>query len=156
MSKSIVKSLSAVIATALCLTVFTVTAKAGGEYFSIYLNNKLILQQVVTSQSFSLKDLKLDASNANDQLVVHYFQCGTIGKERSISLKDSKGKVLKEWKFSNATGSNTGMTIPVKELLQLAKSHPGEPICFYYSSQDHPRVQALASFLIDPTTTALR
>jgi len=156
MSKSIVKSLSAIIVTALCLTVFTVTARAGGEYFSIYLNNKLVTQQAVTAQSFTLKDLKLDASNAGDQLVVHYFQCGTVGKERSIFLRDNKGKVLREWKFGDAAGSNTGMTIPVKELLQLAKGHPGEPLIFYYAAQDHPRVQVLASLLLDPKTTALR
>ena len=135
-------------AIALCLTAFTMTAKAGIDSYEIYLNNKLLLRQVV-SKSFTLQNLQLNQSNSNDQLVIHYTQChGVIGKERSITLKDGKGKVIKEWKFANATSSNAGMVIPVKELLQLSKDHGNEPLSFYYNAQGYPEGQPLASFRV--------
>jgi hypothetical protein len=156
MSKSRLRMLIALPAIALCLTAFTVTAKAGIDSYEIYLNNKLLLRQVV-GQSFNLQNLQLNQSNSNDQLVIHYTQChaaGGIGKERSITLKDGNGKIIKEWKFADATGSNTGMVIPVKELLQLSKDHGNEPLSFYYNAQGHSEGRALASFQVGGKTTA--
>lgn len=95
-----------------CLQSFTV--KAGGEGFEIYLNNKLILRQAV-NKPFTLHSLQLDKANKDDQLVIYYHHCGSTGKDRTIVIKDDKGKIIKEWKFADASGStNKGMTIPVR------------------------------------------
>ena len=136
--------------TTLCLTAFTMSAKAGLDSYEIYLNNKLIVKQAV-NQPLSLKDLQLDKANANDQLVIHYSQCnapGKVGKGRNIIVKDAEGKTLKEWKFADATGANTRMVIPVKELLALEKNGGGGTLNLYYAAIDRSEGQILAGFKI--------
>ncbi len=138
----------ALLSVSLVLTLSTLAARAGLDSFEIYLNNKLLLK-MVAGRSFSLESLRLDKSNSNDQLVIYYSQCnapGKTGKERSIAVKDSKGRVLKEWKFADATDTHAGMTIPVKELLQLAQDKASGPLSFYYTAQGRPEGQILASF----------
>jgi hypothetical protein len=129
---------------ALFLTAFAFTAKAGGDSYKIYLNNKLILEQFVT-QPLSLNRLQLDKANLNDQLVIYYSHCGTTGKGRSISIKNDKGLTIKEWKFSDAVGSNAGMTIPVKDLLQLKNKNAHTELSIYYASHELPRGRMLTS-----------
>ncbi|HWK04605.1 MAG TPA: hypothetical protein VNS58_13285 [Puia sp.] len=143
-----VKHWCALTSVALCLTLSTLASRAGLDSFEIYLNDKL-LEKMVAGKAFSLESLRLDKSNSNDRLVIYYSQCnavGKTGKERSISVKDSKGKILKEWKFADATGTDAGMTIPVKELLQLEKDKTGGALSLYYTAQGRPEGQLLASF----------
>lgn len=128
------------------LTLFSISAFAGGDSYTIYLNNKLILKEYVYRASLTLKDLQLNQSNANDMLVINYNHCGTVGKGRSIAIKDEQGKVLKEWKFADAEGSDAGMRIPVKDLLVLEKNSGKNALnIYYYSSQLLPKGKALAS-----------
>lgn len=130
----------------LCLTLFSVSAIAGADSYTIYLNNKLILKEYVSKASLTLKDLQLNQSNMNDMLIISYNHCGTIGKGRSIVIKDEQGKLLKEWKFADAEGSDAGMKIPVKDLLALEKSSGKNALnIYYYSSQLLPKGKALAS-----------
>ena len=126
------------------LSLFTFNAIAGGDSYQIYLNNKLILKQYVT-QPLSIKSLQLDKVNSNDQLVIFYSHCGQTGKGRSIAIKDDKGKILKEWKFANATSSNESMVIPAKELLQLAKNKTTIHLTLYYTAQELPKGHMLTS-----------
>jgi len=125
-----------------CLQAFT--AKAGGESFEIYLNNKLIMRQAV-SQSLTLQSLQLDKANKNDQLVIYYNHCGTTGKNRTIAIKDDKGNTIKEWKFADATGSNKGMTIPVKDLLQFEKNYSQVNLNLVYFAEQLPKGRALSA-----------
>jgi hypothetical protein len=120
------------------------TAKAGGEGFEIYLNNKLILWQAV-NKPFTLHSLQLDNANKDDQLVIYYHHCGSTGTDRTIAIKDDKGNTIKEWKFADASGSNNkGMTIPVKELLQLEKNYSQTNLNIVYFSQQLPKGRALS------------
>lgn len=137
----------------LCLQAFT--AKAGGESFEIYLNNKLILRQAV-SQSLTLQSLQLDKANKDDQLVIYYNHCGATGKDRSIAIKDEKGNIIKEWKFADATGSNKGMTIPVKELLQLEKNYAHTSFSLFYSAQQMPKGRTLSALQFSGKSTTWR
>jgi len=131
---------------ALSLTLFSVSAMAGGYSYTIYLNNKLILKEYVSKASLTLKDLQLNQSNINDMLVINYNHCGTVGKGRSIVIKDEQGNTLKEWKFADAEASGGDMKIPVKELLALEKSSGKSGLnIYYYSSQLLPKGKALAS-----------
>jgi hypothetical protein len=109
-------------------------ARAGGDMYTIYLNNKLVMKQFVT-QPLSLSSLPLDNANSNDMLVVSYSHCGTIGKGRALSVKDEHGNVLKEWKFADVA-KDEGMSIPVKEILELQQKNTH--ISLYYSSQQLP------------------
>ncbi|MBA2562613.1 MAG: hypothetical protein H0V14_06800 [Chitinophagaceae bacterium] len=126
------------------LSLFTFNAKAGGDSYQIYLNNKLLLKQYVT-QPLNVKSLQLDKANLNDRLVIFYSHCGQTGKGRSIAIKDEKGKIIKEWKFANSTGSNESMIIPVKELLQLEKNNLNGRLHLYYASQQLPKGRMLTS-----------
>lgn len=139
--------------TIICLQAFT--AKAGRESFEIYLNNKLILRQAVT-QSLSLQSLQLDKANKDDQLVIYYNHCGATGKARTIAIKDDKGNIIKEWKFADASGANTGMTIPVRELLQLEKNYSHAGINLFYSSQQMPKGRTLSAIQFTGKSTTWR
>jgi len=134
-----------------CLGIFSLQAKAGGDYFKVYLNNKLILEQYV-HLPFDLKQLQLDKSNINDKLVFHYSHCGQIGNGRKIAVKDAKGNVMKEWKFEDVSGKHSGMIIPVKELLQLKQ----DDLQFVYSAKELPKGQLMASVRLTDKTTGYR
>lgn len=125
----------------------TVTAKAGLDSYEIYLNNKLILKQYV-NQPLSLKNLPLSKAGADDKLTIYYSQCnaeGKSGKGRRIAVKDKKGNIVKEWKFADAKTGDTGMVIPVKELLALEKNGGGSQLDLYYIAEGRPDGQMLAS-----------
>lgn len=135
-----------------CLQSFT--TKAGVDSFEIYLNNKLILRQAV-NKPFTLQSLQLDKANKDDQLVIYYSHCGAIGTDRSIVIKDDKGNTIKEWKFADASGSdNKGMTIPVKELLQLEKNYSQTNLNIVYFSQQLPKGRALSAVQLNGKSTA--
>ena len=129
--------------TAICLTTFAF-AKPGGDHYEIYLNNKLLLKQYAY-QPLTLQSLQLTKENMNDNLVIIYSHCGVTGKGRSIAIRNEKGTILKEWKFADATGSNKGMTIPVKELLELEKQVHSDNLSLTYASQELPKGKVLAS-----------
>jgi hypothetical protein len=132
-------------------TLLAFSHKPGGDSYEIYLNNQLLLKQLVY-QPLSLKSLSLNKSNANDQLVVYYSHCGATGKGRILAVKDSKGTTLKKWNFANAKeGARSGMIIPVKELLQLERDHGS--LSLYYSSQELPESRVLASFTVSEKST---
>lgn len=128
----------------ICLTTFSFTSKPGGDVYQIYLNDKLILKQYST-QPLTMQSLQLTKANINDQLVIYYSHCGTVGKGRTIAIKTEKGTVLKEWKFADTNGSINGMVIPVKELLQLEKIADGTQLSIYYASQQLPAGRMLTS-----------
>jgi hypothetical protein len=134
----------------LFVTALGFSATAGGDSYEIYLNNKLIVRQFL-HEPIDLKNLSLDKANANDQLVIYYSHCGQTGKNRSITIKDNNGSILKEWKFADAAG-RSGMTISVKELLQLQKKGNGQ-LTMVYASKELPKGQALTSVKLDNKST---
>jgi len=115
----------------------------GTDSYRIYLNGKLLLQQYV-GQPLKLESLALGPANGNDNLVVYYNHCGATGRSRSITVRDDNGNVLKEWKFRDAAVKNDmnvpaeddGMTIPVKEILELQAKHSG--MTLNYSARQLP------------------
>ncbi len=136
------------------LSLFTFGARAGGDSYEIYLNNKLILKQYVT-QPLNIKSLQLDKANSNDKLVIFYSHCGETGKDRHIAIKDDNGRILKEWKFANSKGSNASMVIPVKELLMIAKQSKTH-VTLFYSAQQLPKGRLLTSVNIGDALTFYR
>lgn len=134
----------------LCLAVFAFTAKAGLDSYEIYLNDKLILKQYV-NQPLNLRKLQLEKANDNDQLRIYYKHCTGkgVGMGRSIAIKDGKGHTLKQWEFADATGSDTGMVISVKELLQLEKDNVHQDLSLHYTAKELPEGEMLAFFRLE-------
>ncbi|WP_205508308.1 hypothetical protein [Longitalea arenae] len=154
MQRSLIKTAYTAVFTVTILLLQAFTAKAGGEGFQIYLNNKLILEQ--SGRQFTLQNLPLDKANMNDELVIYYYSCADKGKARSIAIKDDKGNIIKEWKFGDANGPRAGMKIPVKELLQFEKSYANSSISLVYISQQQPNGRPLSALLFTSKSTTWR
>jgi hypothetical protein len=119
---------------------------AGVDKFEVYLNDKLLLKEYAI-KDISLKSLQLEKAKPSDQLVIYYTHCRGkgAGTGRTISVKNAKGQVLKEWKFADSSGGKTAMTIAVKELQQLEKNNDGSNLTMYYASSELPGGQLLAA-----------
>ena len=95
-------------------------------------------------------------ANYNDELVIYYSHCGQTGKGRSIVLRDDNNNIIKEWKFSDATGSDASMKIPVKEILELQRKNANTSLSLYYfSSQYLPKGRMLTSIKLQDKNTAM-
>jgi hypothetical protein len=141
----------------LCLTAFVSTAKAGLDYYEIFIGKKLIFKRYL-NESLNLKSLPVDQTNINEQLVIHYYQCNApnkMGTKRSIALKDDKGNTIKEWKFADGSTSNTGMTIPIKELLQLQKTSKSNTLNLFYAAEGRREGEKLVSISGNSKTVGL-
>jgi hypothetical protein len=126
---------------------FTVTAKAGVDSYSIYLNKQLLFTQSM-NKPFTLQSLQLDKAKPGDQVIIYYTQCNApnkIGTGRSIVVKDAEGRKIKEWKFEDVKGSNNAMVIPVRELLALQKQKGASSLALFYNAERLEREQKLAS-----------
>jgi hypothetical protein len=100
--------------------------------------------------------LQLDKKNKDDQLEIRYHHCGYTGKDRTIVIKDEKGNTIKEWKFADASGANKGMTIPVKELLQLEKNYSSSNLNIVYYAQQLPKGRAISTIRFNGKSTTWR
>lgn len=128
------------------VTFSSLSSKAGGIVFEIYLNNKLLLKQQYNKVVSGSPDLQLGDANSNDNLRIFFTSCGRSGKTRSVGIRDENNKLLKEWTFTNSNSSDLSMTIPVKEILALQKDKPaGSLKLFYFSPEQFPNGQMLAS-----------
>ncbi|WP_346317803.1 hypothetical protein [Chitinophaga sp. YIM B06452] len=134
-----------------CLLAITTQAGSGTgrDHLKVYLNNQLIHEQYV-GESVKLSNLRLDKANANDQLTFHYSHCGKIGTGRKLTVKDDKGGTIREWKFADATGKQSGMVVAVKELLQLKQDN----LRFFYTATELPQGQLMAAFHVTDKTTS--
>lgn len=131
-------------------------AKAGLDGYEIYLNDKLILKQYV-NEPLNLESLGLTQANINDKLTIHYSQCNVpnkLGKSRSITVKDSKGNTVKQWRFNDAKNGNTGMVIAVKELLKLDGANAPGKLSLYYTAEGHATGQLLTHVRINAKSTS--
>jgi hypothetical protein len=132
------------------LILFASPTFAGGDHYEVYLNKKLVTKQFVT-QSATALNLQLDKSNYNDEITIYYSHCGVTGKERSLVLRDSKGKVLKEWKFDDGKNS-AAMTIFAREIIDLKTSNSN--LNLYYTAKELPKGRMLTSVNLNNKNTA--
>lgn len=152
MNQSIIKSklVKPLLLSGLLFTLFSYAGIAGGDSYKIYINKKLIMTQHVTSLSSAIMNLQLENVKPGDLINISYSHCGAVGKGRSITVKNEKNQVVKEWKFADAKGSDVYMSIPVKDILDLKKNHPDVTLSMYYFSTKHlPRGLMLASIKLD-------
>lgn len=131
---------------ALCAVLFSFsTNNAGGEGFEIYLNNKLVLEQYGNNMN-TVKTLNLEKATDEDILSVRYHHCGRVGKNRTITIKDAKDKILKEWKFNDASDVASRISCKVKDILGL-RNGKDNTLKLYYSSTELPKGRLLTSIV---------
>jgi hypothetical protein len=135
---------------------FSSAVFAGGDSYKIYLNKKLVTEQFVSRASSGSLNLNLGKANYNDEISVYYNHCGTVGKGRSIVIKDSKDNILKEWKFSDSKDGNAPvMTIQVKDILAFKKNNSDASLkLYYFSAQYLPQGRLLTSITLAEKNTA--
>ncbi|HVF80291.1 MAG TPA: hypothetical protein VM884_00070 [Flavisolibacter sp.] len=114
------------------------SAKPGGDFYRIFLNDKMVVEQFLTQPQGS-SAISLNTSNGNDHLFIHFSHCGVAGKERTITLKDEKGKPVKVWRFADS--KSTVMQLPVKEIATASGKMISGTI--YYASKEKPSSQLL-------------
>ena len=130
----------------ICAMLFSFSTPWGGEGFQIFLNNKVVLQQFGDDMN-TVKTLNLAQASPNDEISVRYHHCGKVGKNRIITVKDEKDKVLKQWKFSNSSEVLDPMTCKVKDILGL-KNSKGSILKLYYSSSELTKERQLAAIKV--------
>ena len=128
------------------LTLFSYSPKMGGESFSIYINNSLVVEQFVSMKA-AVKSIQLNKYAANDEISVRYNHCGRPGNERKIALKDNQGKTLKEWQFQNGQSVKDRMSFKIKEVLAFQPKSGGNNLKLYYYSKELPAGKLLADIV---------
>lgn len=141
------KSLLLILATAMLTFLSAFVSPSGGEGFEIYVDNKLVVQKF-NQEMKTIKNFELNNSNIKSELKVKFYHCGMPGNNRSLSLKDTRHKILKQWQFNNEPGKNFAITIPVKEVLALQQKAGNTTIYLYYSSKEASSGRLLAGLTI--------
>lgn len=142
--KSIISKAMVLLLAATALLSFS--PNLGGEGFEISLNGKMILQQFGKDLN-TVKTLQLNPSSPNDQLTIRYHHCGRVGKNRVVTIKDARDKMVKEWHFPDASSALSAMSCPVKEIVGLKKNN-NAVFKLYYSSTELPNGRQLASVVV--------
>jgi len=127
------------------LMVFSFSTRFGGEVFEIFLNNKLVVQQIVAKHE-AVKTLQLDQTVSDGSIMVKYTHCGRPGTDRSIILKDENNNIVRKWHFVDDAEYKT-MSCKVQEILSLQKTN-GTKFSMYYVSKELPDGRLLASIVI--------
>jgi len=125
--------------------VFSFSTRFGGEVFEIFLNNKLVVQQIVAKHE-AVKTLQLDQTVSDGSIMVKYTHCGRPGTDRSIILKDENNNIVRKWHFVDDAEYKT-MSCKVQEILSLQKTN-GTKFSMYYVSKELPDGRLLASIVI--------
>lgn len=149
-SNSTVGKLAFVSMMLIALATYSFIPVPGGDHFEVYLNKKLVFQQIV-SQPSGVKSLALDQSNVNDKVEVFYSHCGRIGTKRSILIKEG-AKVLKQWNFADVSAAlheKKFMSLNAKEILTLNTKGSDRTLKLYYSSEQIPDGKLIASIILD-------
>lgn len=153
MKTFISKSMSLV---ALVATLFSFT-KPGGEGFEIFFNNKVVVQQFGKPAN-EIKSLRVKQYAANDKLMVKYYHCGQVARNKILTIKDNQNRILKEWRFTDATSSlpaATAMNCDVKDILPLNKGNEST-LKLYYASSKLPKGRFLINIVVENNNVALK
>ena len=129
-------ALSLIIVSATC---FAFTVRNGGEGYEIYLDNKVVLQQY-GKQMDEVKNLPLTNAYANTSLAIRYFHCGKNGTGRTVSIRNQKNIVLKQWRYGD---TGVMLTCNVNDITGLQNTVNG-PLQLFYTSNELPAGRTLA------------
>ena len=124
----------------LCTASFSFTGERGGDVFEIYLNGKQVHQQYVHVDK-SVKTLQLVSINESDKIEVFYSHCGTMGKNRVLTIRNEKNELIKEIKFTDEKGKRSLMGFYRKDI----PGNKNSKMNLYYSSKELPAAKLLAT-----------
>jgi len=134
----------ALAATGLAFLLFAFNTRPGAHSVQVYVDDKLVVERFI--------DTRLDAPRVvldpahNQQLIVRYNECGRTVMGRKLTIRSSKGAMLKQWSFAGeSTGFGNPMSCSVKELSALKSKDA--PLRLYYTSKDFPEGQQIASLV---------
>lgn len=130
---------------AFCAALFSF-APVGGDSYTIHVNNKLVAQYYVASKE-AIPSISINRASINDQFSVYYNECGEIGKERKLVIKDEKNNILKEWSYANVSAEHTPMTCKSKEIVSL-KQKGSDKLKLFYSSRRVSEARLLATIIL--------
>lgn len=132
-----------------CVTLFSFSKMPGGDSFQVYLNGKLLLDKALYRNK-EIQNLELLQASPNDKVEIYYSHCGITGTDRTITAKNEQQKVLKTWRFADASGKK--MSLLLQDLKDLQAK--GGNIALFYSSKELPAGQELASVSINSKSLA--
>ncbi len=139
---------------AISATLLSVAATSGGEGFEISLNNKMMIQRFGGDIN-ATNSLQLNQSLSGGQLTIKYHHCGRVGKNRIVTLKDSRDKIVKEWRYADVATPVAAMTCNVKDILSVKKAG-NNVFKLYYSSSELPNGRLLTNVVLGNNVAALR
>jgi hypothetical protein len=135
----------------LSFTLASFTSLPGGESYTIDVDNKRVIEQFVT-RTATMPTLAL-GRNSSEMISIYYNHCGSVGNNRSLVLKNSEDKILKEWHFTNTSGDQ--MVIKAADIIR-SFSASNTRLHLTYTSKELPSGRELVSFTIGNTTAALK
>lgn len=118
----------------------------GGDSYTIHLNNKLVAQYYVASKE-AIPSISVNRTAVSDQFSVYYNECGKIGKDRKLAIKDERDNVLKEWSYANAGEEHTPMNCKASEIISL-KRKDSNKLKLVYSSREISGGRLLATIVL--------
>ena len=89
---------NALVGVALCTILFSFSTIIGAHNVQVFLDDKMVIDHYVDSRSIA-PTLNLDPAEKHDQLIIKYNECGRTVTGRTITIKDEKNQVLKDWRF---------------------------------------------------------
>ena len=131
---------------AIAATLLSFTPNFGGEGFEILVNGKVVVQKYGGDMD-NVKFLELSRTQPTDRLSVKYHHCGRVGKNRTITIKDSDENTLKVFRFTDVAYPVGEMSCTIQDLLSLKKGK-SQVLKLYYSSTELPKGRQLASVIL--------
>ena len=131
---------------------FAFASRPGAHSVQIFLDSKLVIDHYVDSKK-AVPDVRLEPAENYSQLIVKYSECGRTVTGRKLTVKDETNKVLQAWLFEGVSeGFKDPMAITTKEIAALKKKG-NKTLRLYYSSNEFPEGQQIASIVIGSAAT---
>jgi hypothetical protein len=141
-----------IIGVAVSAILFAFTSRPGAHSVQIYLDSRLVIDHYVDSKK-QVPEVRADNSENYNQLIVKYSECGRTVTGRKLTVKDEANKILKDWHFEGASaGFKDPMAIAKKDLAGL-KQKGNNVLTLYYSSNEFPEGQPIATLVIGSGAT---
>src|SRR5687767_6269860 len=94
--------INSLVGIAVAATLFSFSGLPGAHSVQVYLDDKLVVDQYLDSKTSAPK-LTISEGEKYSQIIVKYSECGRTVTSRTITIKDDKNKVLKNWVFDGST-----------------------------------------------------
>jgi hypothetical protein len=136
-----------VVIAALCLVLASFRLMPGAHSFQLYLDDKMVAEQYVSSKTAAPK-IELGATGKYNDIVVKYNECNHPTSGRVLTIKDEQDNTLKQWNYEGqTTGYKDPMILKVKDVVAL-KPKGNNTLRLYYSSKEFENGQLIANVVV--------